>query len=86
MNHSPVISPKPAPKMEYQVTMDFPEAMQAVIDGKTVTKIEWALAEDGFVVYLDGMLKIRNPEGKVSDLIISEGDMTGTDWVVVEKE
>ena len=84
MNHSPVISPKPAPKMEYQVTMDFPEAMQAVIDGKLVTKLEWEDPET--VVWLDGTLKISLPDSKPLDLIISEGDMTGTDWVVVEKE
>ena len=84
MNHSPVTSPKPAPKMEYTVAMDFPQAMQAVIDGKKVTKLEWAEAEDGIVVYLKGTLKIRLAEGKESDLIISAGDMTGADWVVVE--
>jgi len=59
--------------------MDFPDAIRAVIDGKRVTKLEWN--DPNIVVYLDGHLKITL-EGSARDLIVSDGDMLGKDWVI----
>ena len=63
--------------------MTFPEAMQAIIDGKRITKLEWD--DDKIVVYLDEHLKITLPENsyKPSDLILSDGDIFGNDWRIV---
>ena len=63
-----------------QKNMDFPEAMQAVIDGGHVTKIEWA--DEEIYIFLDDYLYISQ-EGKTNTLIISLGDMIGTDWVCI---
>ena len=82
MNHSPVTSPKPAPKIkDVQVLMDFPDAMRAVIDGHKVTKLEWDDPET--VVWLDDKLKIKL-DGEARTLLVSDGDMTGEDWVIAD--
>ena len=66
-----------------QPGMTFPEAMQAIIDGKRITKLKWDDAK--IVVYLDVHLKITLPENsyKPSDLILSDGDIFGNDWRIV---
>ena len=54
----------------------FPEAMKAVIDGSTVTKIEWSKPEMRVKLH-EGFLMIYNVEGddKWHPLQISDGDM-----------
>ena len=63
--------------------MDFPEAMQAVIQGRTVTKLEW----DDMRYYgelRDGFLMLHKPDGKFYQWVISEGDLTGTDYILLD--
>lgn len=60
----------------------FPEAMQAVIDGKNITKAEWD-SPDIFCNLESERLKICI-HGVFHDWIISEADMMGTDWEVLE--
>jgi len=62
-------------------TMDFPDAIRQVIDGKRITKLEWKDAEE-FGVLLDGKLKIHR-HGKFFDWLINDGDLTGEDWIVI---
>lgn len=60
--------------------MNFFDALRAVVQGFRITKLEWK--DDRVVVFLNGTLKIKKPDG-VHDLIISDGDMFGEDWVIV---
>ena len=65
--------------------MDFPEAMQAVIQGRTVTKLEW----DDMRYYgelRDGFLMLHKPDSKFYQWVISEGDLTGTDYILLDLE
>ena len=65
--------------------MDFPEAMQAVIQGRTVTKLEW----DDMRYYgelRDGFLMLHKPDGKFYQWVISVGDLTGTDYILLDLE
>ena len=62
-------------------TMDFPAAMGAVIAGDKVTKLEWDNPE--IVVWLETNLRIKIADGTSHDLIVSDGDMIGMDWVTV---
>lgn len=80
---NPTTSPVPqrALPLTDEVLIDFPQAMQAVIDGKTITKKEWVDPES--VCKLEGgRLRIRL-ENVWHDWIISDGDMMGKDWVIV---
>jgi hypothetical protein len=64
-------------------TLTFAEAMREVADGGRVTKLEWG--DRKMEVYLSGTLKILLAAKGYDayDLIVSEGDMKGCDWVVI---
>ena len=75
--HSPFTVPTPRPK-----AMTFPEAIIAVSAGERLTKLEWH-DSNTYIHLSEGRLKIHKSEdGKNYDLIVSDGDMLGTDWIV----
>jgi len=76
LSHSPV--PKAQPRL-----LTFPEAIAAVIDGKRITKFEWNDKSIYGFLGTDGHLKINLPT-KLSDWILSDGDLNGLDWGVLE--
>lgn len=78
---SPTMSPKPAIKPIQSSLLDFPTAMKMVADGKIVTKIEWR--NPNIICFLDGHLMIQI-EGVKHDWIVSDGDMLGKDWIVLD--
>lgn len=62
--------------------MSFFDALPAVLIGKNITKLEWN--DNMIYVKLDGgQLKIMLEDGLLHPLIVSEGDLRGTDWVVL---
>jgi len=66
-----------------QEILDFPSAIQKVIQGYKITKLEWQ--NQGIFVFIhDGFLKINKADGIIAQLIVSEADLVGTDWMVVE--
>ena len=77
-SHSP--TPISVPKVD-KGQMSFPDAMKEVIKGNRVTKLEWN--DEGTYLYLQGHLRIRFSDDRDTDLIISDGDMIGLDWVVI---
>lgn len=80
--HSPTSTPKPVKKPIRHTYLNFPPAMQAVIDGKKITKMEW---NNPFIIcFLDKHLKIRLQDGYDHDWIVSDGDMAGQDWMVLD--
>jgi hypothetical protein len=62
---------------------DFYEALRQVIAGRRVTKLEWD-NRDFYLVLDNEILKLHKPDGKLYNLIVSLGDMSGLDWVVLE--
>jgi hypothetical protein len=63
--------------------LNFPEAIKAIMSGKSVTRKEWGNA-DIFIFLGDGFLQIQKEDNSVHRLIVSEGDMLGTDWYIVD--
>jgi signal transduction histidine kinase len=63
-------------------SMDFPDALRQVIDGKSITKQEW---NDPSVIVkiVSDRLMIKLDDGKFHPLIVSYGDLHGDDWVVL---
>mgnify|MGYP001562266562 CR=1 FL=1 len=66
--------------------MDFPAAMRAVRDGKRITKKEW---EDprAYGLLHEGRLRVHLAAEHASifhDWIVSDGDLSGEDWIVLE--
>ncbi len=62
--------------------MNFPSAMQKVIDGGRITKLEWNNRDVYFLIH-EGMLKIKKEDGTICPLLLQEADLVGIDWVVV---
>ncbi len=75
--------PKTSPKKESDKTFDFYEALAHVAAGKSITKLEWK-DESIFLKLVDGRLCIYKEDKLFHPLIVTDGDMIGLDWVVIE--
>ena len=61
--------------------LTFPKAIQEIIDGNKVTRVEWDSKEEyGF---MDKEVLQIHTKGKDHKWIVSEGDMKATDWMVI---
>ena len=67
-----------------QRIMNFSSAIREIIDGKKVTKLEWN-NQSIYIFLSEGLLKIKKEDGVVASLLVSEADMVGTDWVVIDE-
>lgn len=62
--------------------MDFSEAIREVIRGKKIFRLEWL--DRGYYGYLNGdVLSLHKPDGENYKWIISQGDLEGTDWIII---
>jgi len=62
--------------------MTFSQAIEKVIDGKRIHKLEWKDKE--FYGFLNGdVLSLHKPDGKNYKWIISDGDLSGNDYITV---
>lgn len=76
------MSPLPKKKViQEPETMTFPEAMEQVIKGKKITRIEWDSRED-YGLLKDGFLLIHNKKD-FHKWMITDGDLLATDWVIL---
>lgn len=72
----------PLPPSKKVKTMRFVDALEMVIDGKKITRLEWSdESEYGFM--MNSILSIHRG-GKVHNWIVSEGDLLAVDWVVIQ--
>ncbi len=62
--------------------LDFAEAVTELLAGKSVTKLEWNNL-DYYGVLADSRLRLHKPDGELYDWILSEGDLSGKDYVVL---
>ena len=62
--------------------LNFPQAIQAIIDGKRITKAEW---DDPryFGEHRDSFLMLHKPDGSWHRWLVSDGDLFGHDWVIL---
>lgn len=80
---SPIPKPPQEDKKPTVVMMDFSQAIKEVISGKKIHKLEWISIEYyGFLN--DNILSLHKPDGKTYQWILSEGDLMGVDWVVIQ--
>ncbi len=72
----------PMPQEEVKPrTMDFPDAIRQIIQGKKVARVSWGNTDFGVLEkeYLSIFTK-----GSLHTWLVSQGDLEGQDWVVVE--
>lgn len=74
-------SPLPKEVNPKQVKLlTFPEAMQVIIEGRKVHKLEWKHKD--YYGFLNGeILSLHKPDGHNYKWIISAGDLMGEDYV-----
>lgn len=60
----------------------FAEALELVLKGERVTRLEWADDGEYGLLLSDGFLGIRH-EKKLHSWKVHESDINATDWVVV---
>lgn len=59
-------------------------ACEKINEGEKVTRATWG---DGACVFLHAsVLHLRKADGSLHTLIVSEGDMSATDWTVVRQQ
>lgn len=63
-------------------TMDFGEAMQMIIRGKKIKKLEWDKNWFAFLYKKDATVVLSDQDGEIHSWIITEGDIIGKDYVV----
>lgn len=71
-------SPTPVRVTEH---LDFFDALRAVVDGEHITRVEWG-NEDNYGFLDVNTLRIML-DGTKHSWIVSEGDLIGTDWIVL---
>lgn len=65
-----------------QETMDFPEAMRAVIQGAKIRREEWPEEAFGYLGTNDELL-VNPTGGKDHSWIVARADMEADDWVTI---
>ena len=77
-------SPVPtAPNDPAKVGMSFFDALKTVLDDKKITKLEWGNDQIYGHLKENVIVSLHKPDGKDYDWIISDGDLHGTDWIVL---
>ena len=62
-------------------TLTFFDALKEAAEGKKITRVEWSTMEC-YGYLKESRLKIHK-ENKDFDWIISDGDILGTDWIIL---
>ena len=75
-------SPLPPGERKVEVTVTFPDAMQAVTEGKKIRRMEWEDKEEHGILKDSFLMIFRG--GKYHNWIVSEGDMLAIDWMIVK--
>lgn len=82
-NKNDSVSPLPPSREPNKIVtnLSFPNAIQAIINGKKVRRIEWSDREE-YCLLKDNFLMIHR-NNKFHAWIVSEGDVMAIDWEIV---
>lgn len=86
MEEKQIESKSPVPQKSPVITkpreMKFTEIIEHLLTGKKITKLEWK--DKNYYAILDHfILKLHKPDGKLYNWAISEGDIIGTDYIII---
>jgi hypothetical protein len=89
-SESPVIDAEvvtdASPVIKQPKTLKFGVATEEVLAGKKVTKLEWANTQIyGYLSPITKHLTLHKDDGKDYDWIVNDGDLAGTDFIVLEQ-
>lgn len=80
-NKDELLTPIPRKQGE-SITMSFFDAMRQIVKGKKVRRLSWETQSDHGLLK-EGWLSIHT-KGRFYTWNVSDGDMEGNDWVVME--
>lgn len=75
--------PTPSRLTEPIAEMDFFDALRRVAHGERIRRLGWG-NRDCVFLYAE-RLHLRVMDGTLHQLLVSQGDMTATDWVVANE-
>lgn len=81
---TPNVSHSPVPQKieEAIIELSFGEAMNEVLLGKKITKLEWN--DKNYYGFInDTILSLHKPDNTIHQWILSEGDISGTDYIII---
>lgn len=85
---TPKPNDRPIENKKVSRMMSFSEAIEEILAGKKVTRLEWERVNE-YVFLKEGFLSIHHYADKpevTHRLLVSAGDMTATDWMIIEDE
>lgn len=74
-------SPTPT-RVVKRVSLDFYEALKALSEGKSITKLEWG-NRNIYGLLKDGRVMLHKSDNRYYEWIISDGDLFGSDYELV---
>jgi hypothetical protein len=80
-SQSPTI--KAAPATIDLAQKDFYEALKLAVSGTPMHKLEW-IDKGYYFILRNGTLVLHKPDGGFHEWIISEGDLAGKDYVILD--
>jgi len=84
ITHSPVsVKKEDTVVITQEKQLTFFDMLKEVVQYKKATKLEWGDRIIYFVELKDGILMLHKEDG-YHQLIVSEADLVGTDWVIIE--
>jgi len=66
--------------------MNFGDAMNEVLKGRHVRRLEWEERNARFAIMDNQLMVYKEEDKKFHPLIVSTGDIAGEDWVVTEEK
>ncbi len=75
------ISMSPRPAVEHPRVMTWAAAQAELIEGKKLTRLAWG--NDDQIFLFANVLHLQKSDGTLHVLMVSSGDMTADDWMVV---
>jgi hypothetical protein len=78
--HSPLPIKVEDVEDDSRIDMTFPQAMQAIKDGKHIARKSWP---EGVYVWMSQNLMIHHDDKSNTPLIVSIGDVEAQDWTIV---
>jgi hypothetical protein len=79
----PVINQdEPIPSISPEIQgMDFYEALKDLRNGLKIRRLTWK--KDEYGILKDGFVAIHKPDGILHNWNISDGDLDGKDWIII---
>ena len=89
MEKEETIATSPLPKKikedDKEIRLSFYTALKALAKGAKITKLEWENKKVYGLMH-NGLVTLRKDDGNLYTWLISDGDISGTDWIIIDEK